>query len=140
MTLRGYSWKRIVTIGMAAASALALSGCASFLPTIGPSRHQINSAKTAAHAAAIQFVDINDGVTSRLRELRQQHLFSESLTGDPVLHHTIGKGDLLEVNIWAAAPATLFGTPQLGTTAAPATTHATTLPEQPVDDDGSIYV
>ncbi len=46
----------------------------------------------------------------------------------------------LEVTIWEAAPATLFGTPSLGTTAVTSTSHATTLPDQPVDDDGCIYV
>ena len=48
---------------------------------------------------------------------------------------------MLEVSIWEAAPATLFGTaPVSSNSIAIATSHATTLPEQPVDDDGFIFV
>jgi polysaccharide export outer membrane protein len=48
---------------------------------------------------------------------------------------------MLEVSIWEAAPATLFGiAPMNNTSGAIPTAHATTLPEQPVDDGGFIYV
>jgi polysaccharide export outer membrane protein len=46
---------------------------------------------------------------------------------------------VLEVTIWEAAPATLFGSaPLTGNTIA--TSRPTTLPEQPVDDQGYIFV
>ena len=45
------------------------------------------------------------------------------------------------MSIWEAAPATLFATaPVNGNSAMIATSHATTLPEQPVDDEGFIFV
>jgi len=125
---------------MAVTGILALSGCAAFLPTVGPSRHQISNANRQANAAALQFINIDDTITSRLLDQRQQQLFSEALGTDLVVSHTVGKGDMLEVTIWEAAPATLFGTPSLGTTAVTSTSHATTLPDQPVDDDGCISV
>lgn len=125
---------------LAVIGSVALSGCSTFLPSVGPSRHQINNANTRANAAAIQFINVDDTITSRLLNQRQQQLFSETLGSDPPASHSVGKGDVLEVTIWEAAPATLFGTPSLGTTAVTSATHATTLPDQPIDDDGCIYV
>ena len=119
--------------------ALSLSGCASFLPTDGPTRHQINAAHKLADLP-IQFLDIDDSVARRLVDQRRQRLFSEVLGDERVTAHPVGIGDVLEVTIWEAAPATLFGTPVLGTTSATSASHATTLPDQPVDDDGFIYV
>jgi polysaccharide export outer membrane protein len=88
----------------------------------------------------IQFLDIDDSVARRLLDQRKQHLFSEVLGSERLKTHPVGIGDVLEVTIWEAAPATLFGTPVLGATATTSTSHATTLPDQPVDDDGCIYV
>lgn len=118
---------------------LLAGGCANLLPTIGPSRHQINQAATTP-AAALQIVDIDDAVTQRLLTQRALHMFSETLGEQRIAARAVGPGDVLEVSIWEAAPATLFGTPTIGMTAAISTSHATTLPEQPVDDEGCIYV
>jgi len=122
-----------------------MSGCTGFLPTIGPSRHAINNAQPEAGATAIQIIDIDDGVTRQLLAQRATRLFSETLGNARIAARTVGPGDMLEVSIWEAAPATLFG--NSGSTAgvggmnnAIATSHATTLPEQPVDDEGCILV
>jgi polysaccharide export outer membrane protein len=120
----------------------SLGGCAAFLPTIGPSRHQIDNAKAPVNAAGFQIIDVNDDVTRQLLAQRRQRLFSEALGNQRIGPRTVGAGDLLEVSIWEAAPATLFST--VPTTAAASsaipTAHPTTLPEQPVDDQGSILV
>jgi polysaccharide biosynthesis/export protein len=119
--------------------AAALSGCFSFLPTVGPTRHQISNVRTRADAAGIQFINVDDAITTKLAGQRQLHLFSESLVSPQKGSRVVGPGDLVEVTIWEAAPATLFGVPTAGVTGI-ATSRPTALPDQPVDDDGTIYV
>jgi polysaccharide export outer membrane protein len=117
-----------------------VAGCNSLVPTVGPSRSEIESKKPRAEVRNIQVVDVNDGVARRLLEQRAQHLFSETLGDKRITSRTIGPGDTLEISIWEAAPATLFGTGLLAPMAGIATSHATTLPEQVVDDQGTVYV
>ena len=120
-------------------SAVLLAGCAGFLPTIGPSRARIEAERNSSRASAIQVMDVNDDVTRRLLAQRKQYLFSETLREEHV-SHTVGAGDFLEVSIWEAAPATLFTTSAVQLPGAIATSHATTLPDQMVDDQGFISV
>ena len=134
---------RIQISVIAALGAVLLSGCASFLPTSGPSRGAIDRSKAVPqNAGAIQLIDIDDAVTRRLLTQRKSRLFSETLGNERIAAHTVGAGDLLDVTIWEAGPATLFPIAAMGPSFNPAavTSHATTFPEQPVDDDGSIYV
>jgi polysaccharide export outer membrane protein len=116
-----------------------LTGCFSFLPTVGPTRHAISNAKARADAAAIQFINVDNTITTKLAGQRKLHLFSESLVNPQKGSRLVGPGDLIEVTIWEAAPATLFGAPVAGATGIP-TSRPTALPDQPVDDDGTIYV
>ncbi len=111
------------------------------MPTIGPSRKTIDEAKPRPNTIAVQLIDINDAVTRQLLAQRELRLFSETLGNQRIASRTVGPGDMLEVSIWEAAPATLFGTaPVISNSATIATSHATTLPEQPVDDEGFIFV
>jgi polysaccharide export outer membrane protein len=111
------------------------------LPGIGPSRKTIDEAKPQPNTIAIQLIDINDAVTRQLLAQRELRLFSETLGNKRIATRTVGPGDMLEVSIWEAAPATLFGTAPVNSNSAMiATSHATTLPEQPVDDEGFIFV
>jgi polysaccharide export outer membrane protein len=124
----------------AAVGAVLLCGCAGFLPTIGPSRSQIDNAKPPPNAAAIQIIDIDEPVIRQLLALRTLRLFSETLGNQRISSRTVGAGDVLEVSIWEATPATLFGAAPMSTSNAIATSRPTTLPEQPIDDDGFIFV
>lgn len=133
----GSSYRVLAFVGI-----LLSSGCAGFLPTIGPSKRQIEHANPPPNAAAaIQIVDIDDTVTRQLLAQRHLRMFSETLGNSRMSSRTVGAGDLLEVSIWEAAPATLFSTaPAVTSTNAIATSHPTTLPEQPIDDEGFIFV
>jgi polysaccharide biosynthesis/export protein len=124
---------------IAALASVALTGCFSFIPTVGPTRSRIARAHYYANAAAIQFINVDDTVTTKLAAQRQLHLFSESIENPRPNSRLVGPGDLLEVTIWEAAPATLFGAPVPGA-AGIATSRPTALPDQPIDDDGTIYV
>jgi polysaccharide export outer membrane protein len=132
---------RIYSSILSVLSIILLSGCAGFLPTIGPSGHRIQNAGAAPDATGIQIVNIDDAVTRQLLAQRELHLFSESLGSKRINARTVGPGDVLEVSIWEAAPATLFGVaPTNNTSNAIGTSRPTTLPEQPVDDAGFILV
>ncbi len=118
--------------------ALLLSSCAAQLPRTGPSQDEILESSTRPGTSAVQIVDIDASVAQQLIEQRRTRLFSEALgqRGTPA---DIGRGDSLEVNIWEAPPATLFGGGAIDPRA-PSTVRATTLPEQTVDREGFIGV
>ena len=125
---------------ISALGTVALSGCFSFLPTVGPTRHHIVNTRAHINAAAIQVINVDDAITSQLAVQRQLHLFSETLGSQHIDSRSLGAGDVLEVTIWEAAPATLFGTASIFGATGIATSRPTTLPDQPIDDDGTIYV
>src|SRR5262245_36994864 len=108
---------------------LVLAGCGA-MPTSGPSKKQIEEGQPRAGTAVIHVVDVDDAVTRRLLEQRRTRLFSESLGQVGESATSIGPGDTLEVNIWEAPPATLFGTGPADPRAAAAASgsRATTLP------------
>jgi polysaccharide export outer membrane protein len=111
------------------------------MPTTGPSRSEVErSAGQAAAAAMIQVVDVDDAVTRKLLEQRKQLLFSEALGDPPVTTRKVGAGDVLEVSIWEAAPATLFGSTALDVRGLPSTSRAVAMPEQMVSAEGQISV
>jgi polysaccharide export outer membrane protein len=120
--------------------AILLAGCATFLPSIGASRKDIDNAAAQRSLPRIQLVDVNEEVTQHLVAQRARHLFSESLASGPDQLQPIGAGDYLVVSIWEATPATLFGGVEIATSGTPTPAHATTLPEQPVDGEGCITV
>ena len=118
--------------------ALALGACAQ-LPGVGPSAEDIGGTQARPGTGDVQVVDVNDRVARQLLSQRRHDLFSESLgqARGPVTE--IGSGDTLEVNIWEAPPATLFGGGPVDPRS-PSTARATTFPEQTVDRDGFISV
>lgn len=115
-----------------------LGACTHQLPTTGPTRDEVEEAGNRNGSAAVQVIDIDARVARRLLERRHQAAFSEAL-GEAHVPGGIGRGDTVEVTIWEAPPATLFG----GGVADPratATSRAAALPEQMVDREGYISV
>jgi polysaccharide biosynthesis/export protein len=115
-----------------------LAGCAN-LPTSGPSAEAIEQAGASAGQGAIQVLEIDDTVSRRLAARAQFRGFSESLGAGSRGSGLIGAGDSVEIVIWEAPPATLFGGAAVDTRLAQ-TARATTLPEQVVDQDGFVGV
>jgi polysaccharide biosynthesis/export protein len=124
--------------------AAALSGCAtgSFIPTSGPSRSEVaQAANGEASTAAIQVVRITDDVARQLLAQRRQGVFAESLAQPSILPGTVAAGDVLEVTVWEAPPALLFGTSALETrTAVLPGSRSSALPDQVVSREGTINV
>ncbi|WP_404482660.1 polysaccharide biosynthesis/export family protein [Novosphingobium sp. BL-52-GroH] len=123
--------------------ALSLSGCAA-LPRSGPSTGQITRAANSSSAsdAGIAIIDVNDAVAREIVAGTRQVPFSETLGEGLQIGSVIGKGDVLDIGIWEAPPAALFGVAGGATqlTASGATARGTSLPEQMVDSDGQIIV
>jgi polysaccharide export outer membrane protein len=67
-------------------------------------------------------------------------LFSESLGSKVPVGYTIGPGDVVEVSVWEAPPAVLFGSATLDPRGGAATTHVTAFPEQMVSSEGTINI
>lgn len=115
----------------------AFAGC-SLLPGSGPT---LKTMEDAGANTAIQVVEVDGAVARELHAREHRELFSETLGagGGVDRSNIIGTGDAIEINIWEAPPATLFGE---GATDARglSTSHGTVLPEQMVDDEGRIRV
>lgn len=131
-------------IGLSATGVLV--ACTT-LPVSGPSANGVR----AGGREAISVVDVDDVVTQRLMARHARRSFSELFPGAPPRRQTVDPGDVLEVSVWEAPPTVLFsaggGTAALtrsstdSTSAASGTSSTvTTLPQQMVDLDGTIYV
>ncbi len=116
---------------------LLLSGCAQ-LPTTGPSADQIHGLRSGV--GTVQVVDVDDAVARQLLSQRRPSLFSDTLGQEPGGGGEVGNGDSIEVSIWEAPPATLFGGSVSVESRAPASARGTTFPEQTVDREGFINV
>ena len=122
--------------------ASTLSACA-VAPANGPSTRGIKQAVSdESNSAGIKVIEVTDAVARRLLASKQQDMFSENLGEGQAIGSTIGKGDVLEIAIWEAPPAALFGAlggdPRLSSSGA--TARGTSLPEQMVDSDGRIVI
>jgi polysaccharide export outer membrane protein len=91
----------------------------------------------------IRIVKIDSAVASRQLSSERHQLFSESLaaSGAPALApYVAGPGDVLEISVWEAPPATLFGGAMLDSRGGIATSRVTTLPAQMIAADGTVNV
>ena len=122
-----------------------MSGCSllpkGWLPSSGPTTKAIiEEAPVSPRMTGIQVVDVNDTVARKLLAGRKQKLFSETLTASTRQGFVVGAGDVLEVSVWEAPPATLFGSSSSDVRGGPAASRVTALPEQMVGSEGSIMV
>jgi polysaccharide export outer membrane protein len=127
-------------------AVLALSGCATFpgwMPTSGASREQVLEQHDSGRVEGIQVVDVNDVLARKLANAKQLGRFSNVFASKAVNNYVIGPGDVLDVTIWEAPPAILFGSLTPATSIAAITPSGSTgvpLPPQMVDEDGTISV
>ena len=126
----------------------ALAGCSS-LGSSGPSANIVKSAAGAPLGAAdIKIVDVNEAVARQVLADSRAVMFSEAIGDAPPAGTIIGRGDILEVTVWEAPPAVLFGanasfgasdsSSVLASTAG--VSQRTALPEMMVDSDGMIRI
>ena len=120
---------------------LLLPGCATYpgwIPSNGPSGEQVEDDHDSGRLEGIQLVEVSDAVTRKLLASRKQNLFSDSFGSAPLSAYVVGIGDAIEVSLWEAPPAVLFGgassDPRIGL----ATSRAVVFPEQMVSSEGTI--
>lgn len=130
---------------VAAMSLALLAGCAA-LPAAGPStRAVVNVKGEQVDSAPVQMVDVTEAAVRRIAAAKPVTSFS-SIFGDGVpVGKTVGSGDVLDISIWEAPPAALFGTAtgaellSLGS-GAPLAAKSTSIPEQMISVSGTVTV
>ena len=125
------------------AGCLLLAACQPY----GPGRQSILKAGTVpasanSPAAEIRVVRISADTASSYKPPAPWPAFADVLAGVQPVGTTVGKGDVLEVTIWEAPPATLFGGPAPDGRAGAgiATSRPTSVPELMVGPEGTIMV
>jgi polysaccharide export outer membrane protein len=118
--------------------ASSLPGCSN-LPGSGFLRKSVEP--PAPDLKGIQFVEVTEPVARQLLAQRHTRLFSEMLGSAEANTQRMGAGDIVEVTIWEAPPATLFSGGMMDARSALSLPRAaTTLPEQMVNKEGFIKV
>lgn len=136
-------------IRLATCLALASLAACSSLGSSGPSANTVKSAAGAPLGAAdIKIVDVNEAVARQVLADSRSVMFSDAIGDAPPAGTIIGRGDILEVTVWEAPPAVLFGANAsfgasdsgsvLASTAG--VSQRTALPEMMVDSDGMIRI
>lgn len=120
--------------------SLLLNACAG-LPTSGPSNSAIQDYSQQKDVdSKIQIVDVNQKVVAQLLKKDQKIKFSDTLGTTNPRYQTVGKGDLIEISIWEAPPATLFSAAAMSATSVSSSSGRTVLPEQMINNEGMINV
>jgi polysaccharide export outer membrane protein len=120
---------------------LMLSACA-IMPASGPSTRSVLKAPNSGESD-IKVIDVTGAVTRQVVGSERKIQFLQILGKGLPIDSTIGKGDVLDVSIWEAPPAALFGVAASDSQLTPpaaSISHGTSLPEQMVDSDGQIVV
>ena len=127
-------------MALAASCTAMISGCASFGAS-GPSGKAVRNA--AAMDGRIKLVELTEPVARRVMAGQQRASLAEALGDAPLRGTVVGPGDILDVAIWEAPPAALFGTSVIDTrlsSGLPAVAKSADIPQQMVDGEGRITV
>lgn len=137
--------KNYFKAGMLLASVsliLVLSGCGTFpgwISSSGASRELVEQKHDTGRIEGIELIDVNDSVAKKLSSSKKmRHQFSDVFPSTSSNNYLIGPGDVVEVSVWEAPPAMLFGAVVLDPKSGPMTTRVVTFPEQMVTPKGMI--
>lgn len=127
---------------LTAALAITLAGC-STLGASGPSGGSVRSADDETYLdQGIEILELNGSTLSRLDEVGRASEFAEVFGDEGPLAEVIGYGDVLDIAIWEAPPAVLFGatsvSPELS--ANPQVAQSAAIPQQMIGEDGTVTV
>lgn len=130
--------KAVICAGL----ALTLAGC-STLGASGPRGGDIrDSGEQSYLGQGIEVVELDGTSLERLEQFGRASEFAEVFTKDAPSAELIGYGDVLDIALWEAPPAVLFGAtsanPNLA--AGPGVAASAGIPQQEVGEDGTVTV
>jgi polysaccharide export outer membrane protein len=135
---------------MGALLLFTLSGCALFntwLPGSGPIRGDVgvinnSDVENDPSAPTVQLIDITERTLRQVNQAQKRSEFATLFQQVAANRNLVGPGDVLEVNIWEASPAMLFGSSSSASLSIvnASSSKATTLPEQTVNLEGTISI
>jgi polysaccharide export outer membrane protein len=110
--------------------------------SVGPStKNVLKSPQTASMVQGIRIIDVNETVARRLEDIAVKPSFASALGDAAPIGAVVGPGDILEVTIWEAPPAALFGSSVASRTDfSPETSRGTALPAFLVGPSGKISI
>lgn len=136
MNIRIYRCHKYL-LGLLLSTAL-LGGCGLF-PSSGSSRYEVTSVGSL-DSFSVKVLEVDDVVAKRVYASEKRARFSEVFGGTLRTGYKIGSGDVVEISVWEAPPAALFGSAVLDSKGAAATTRVTSFPEQMVSFEGMVNV
>jgi polysaccharide export outer membrane protein len=117
-----------------------VSGCSSFGAS-GPSGSAIASAADKPlGGATISVTPLTEDVARQLVAAEKAPRFSELFVETDIMGSRIGAGDVVEITLWEAPPAVLFGSVSALASGAPVASNSLAQPGQVVDENGLIKV
>lgn len=133
-----YNYARLM---LGAALATAVAGCSSF-GSSGPSRNTVMASDNQPLAnASISVVPLTDDVARQLVVSERSEQFSQLFREAEIGGALIGNGDVLDISLWEAPPAVLFGAAPTGLLeSSVAASQHLSQPGQVVDATGRITV
>jgi polysaccharide export outer membrane protein len=136
-----FSASRLALLGVA---VCATSGC-SIMPGSGPSTGSVRKLADGGSASVtgdIKIIPVTDAVARRIIASERTTYFADTMGDGVPVGSMIGRGDVLDIAVWEAPPAALFGSgggdPRIVSSGA--TARGTTLPEQMVDSEGRVTI
>ena len=121
------------------AAAFSVAGCTSFFfPGGGPSARAVVEAPASLPDSGIQVVDVTGDVVRRVIATQRRSSFAEVFGAAAAPRLSIGTGDALEISVWEAPPAALFGGGITDARGMNSSSRVSVLPEQMVSSSGTI--
>jgi polysaccharide export outer membrane protein len=138
-----YMLLRTFRIGVALACLASLTACSvysPFLPSAGPDARRVIEGSAEDPALGIQVVDLTDAMLRRVVTNQQRQGFADVFGNGSAAPMAVGAGDVLEISVWEAPPAALFGTGTPEPRGVNSTSRGAVFPEQLVGIDGTISI
>jgi polysaccharide export outer membrane protein len=123
-------------------ASVTLAGCSTFpsyIPAAGPSTEQVVEAPKKQPDSGIQVVELSSEVVRRVQAAQRRNSLTETFGQGAASSYTVGLGDALEISVWEAPPAALFGSSISDSrTGMSTSSRVTVLPEQVVGSNGNV--